>query len=213
MLAAIIAAGISFGLMWHLFYGFDNLPLTPNQPLSPNAFPITLQIPYDIPFVGIFAIGFYVKLIDKADEWPPLWIKSLLWSILTTAICIILFFSMKLGAMDLKAPLVLFAYIPILFFFIIIPEEAFYRGFLQEAITRKLNNKLAPFLALLVVGLLFAITRIPLAPTLSFFFFSFFQSLFYSGAYYLTGFIEGAIITRSIFTLIHLFLLTYPSFT
>jgi uncharacterized protein len=212
MLVGIICTAVSMALIWHLFVGFDNFYLLKAVVISPNGAAVNFNLPYDIPFVGLFSLAFYSKLITKREDWQEMLGKALVLSVFAILILLGVFLSFNLGEYNLKSqPLLIFWYLLALVL-VIIPEEAFYRGYLQKEITSRLDNSLSPFLAIIVVAFLFATTRVWIAPSSSYFFFLMIESILYGAIFHLTGFLESAIIARFLFLGVHLFFFTYPTF-
>lgn len=212
MLIGIICSAVSMALIWHLFVGFDNFSLLKGVVISPRGPAVNFTLPFDIPFVGLFALALLPNLTTERDDWEEMLGKTLVLSIFSTLILIVVFLAFRLGEYNLKSqPLLIFWYLLTLVL-VIVPEEAFYRGYLQKEITTRLPNALSPFLAIITVAFLFATTRVWIAPSSGYFFFLLIESILYGAIFHLTGFLESAILARFIFLGAHLFFFTYPTF-
>jgi hypothetical protein len=110
---------------------------------------------------------------------------------------------------DPKIPLISLTWITVQIFFTIIPEEVFYRGFIQREIAKNLNNRFAGVFAVLVTSLLFTLIHF-FTQNLAFLVLVFIASLLYGGVYQITGKIESALITHFFVNTCHFFFFTYP---
>jgi len=86
-----------------------------------------------------------------------------------------------------------------------IPEEAFYRGFVQKRLSLYCGNGAA----LILTSLLFTFTHIYWSPNLAILAFVFLASLLYGGVYLISGKIESAILTHFLLNLIHMTFFEY----
>lgn len=91
-----------------------------------------------------------------------------------------------------------------------IPEEGFYRGFIQKTLCDYFRNTNAGnILALLLTSLLFTLSHIYWSPNLGILAFTFLAGLLYGGVYLLSGKIESAILCHFILNLIHITFFSY----
>jgi len=205
------AAIITIGIYTHFVKGFHNLLIVANWQASSDAQPINIYANYDKAIVGLLILGLYFhKPIQSKKELYSLLAKTLPWMLLSALVLLPLSQFLEMVRVDLKFPLITPTWIILQIFFAVIPEEAFYRGFLQREIALRLNNPMAGPFAILIVSLLFALTHLLFVPQLTFVIAAFVASLLYGTIYQLTGRIEGAILTHLFVNLCHFFFFTYP---
>ncbi len=207
----MVAAVVSFGLNWHLIKGFTNPLIGKGIMISPDGIPYNWYMNFDKPFIGLFVLGLYLPLIQTKKRFIEVIFSALLWTIPAALILLGWTFYANIITWDIKW----FGFFPLFlllnFFLVVIPEEAFYRGFLQREITLQLKNKAAGFLAILVVSLLFAGSHLMFVPSFGFFIASMLAGFAYGGIYLITGAIESSIVTHICINALHLILFTYPA--
>lgn len=210
-LLVMVGAIVSFGLNWHLIKGFSNPAIMKGFFFSPDATPFNWYLNFDKPFVGLFALGLYLPLITSQKRFWNILFLAIGWTAVSASILLGWSFYTHIIAWDIKW----FLFIPIFLFFnlflVVIPEEAFYRGFLQREITLNLKNRASGLLAILVVSLLFATSHLFFVPSFGFFIASLLAGFAYGGIYLLTGAIESSILTHFFINTLHLLLFTYPA--
>ena len=206
----MIPTMISFALLTHSLKGFQNIPLLSEWKLSPDALPINFSMNYDTPLIGLFVLGFTLPLIRSKKEI----LRSLAFTLpLAFVIIPALFFiatSLKLLVFAPKFSPLLSLFFLSQIFFTTLPEEAFFRGFLQREITKDLPNKFGGVLAIIVTSLLFTSTHLFYLPDPSYLLFTFLTSLCYGAIFHITGYIESSIFLHLLINLTHLFFFTYP---
>ncbi|MBM3201605.1 MAG: CPBP family intramembrane metalloprotease, partial [Chlamydiae bacterium] len=206
-----VASVISFAFIFHLAVGFKNPLVADNLKMSANSMNFRWYINFDKPFIGLFTLGLYLPLIRSKMRLVKVLLESFSWSLLV--ILVLLGFSYKthLIAWDVKW----FSFFPIFLltnlFLVVIPEEAFFRGFLQREITLGLNNKASNVLAILVVSLLFSSIHLLFVPSMSYFIAALLASFAYGTIFAITKSIESSIITHFMVNFIHLIFFTYPA--
>lgn len=207
----MIAAVVSFGLNWHLVKGFAN-PLIGKQMLfSQNAVPLNWYLNFDKPFVGIFVLGFYLPLIDSPKKFIRMLFQAVPWTAGSAILLLGVSTFTGIITWDIKWFGFFWLFFLINLIFVVIPEEVFYRGFLQREIMINLKNRAAGLLAVLVVSLLFATSHLLFVPSIGFFLSALVASLAYGGIYLLTGTIESSIFTHFCINVIHIVFFTYPA--
>ena len=136
--------------------------------------------------------------------------KTIPWIVLTLAVVLGIAYYLHMVKVDLKLPSITLLWLLIQIFFVIIPEEVFFRGFIQREIRKNLNNSAAGVLAVLVASLLFTLLHIFFIPDMSYLIAVFLTSLLYGAIYEMTGAIESSILTHLTVNTVHLFFFTYP---
>lgn len=95
-------------------------------------------------------------------------------------------------------------------FLICIPEEGFYRGFLQNTFCSYFEEiKGGKWLALLLTSILFTAAHVYWSPNLEILLFVFLASLLYGGVYLISGKIESAILTHFLLNFTHMAFFSY----
>lgn len=91
-----------------------------------------------------------------------------------------------------------------------IPEEGFYRGFVQNELCRYFKNlKLAKWISLILTSLIFTIAHIYWSPNLAILSFVFIAGILYGAVYLISGKIESAILTHFLLNIIHMIFFEY----
>lgn len=211
MFAVLIAAGIAVAMKAHLFKGFNNILLMQGWQLSSNSVPINWYLNFDVPMMGLFALGLYIPIIRTRAECGKMLTITIPWAVFSMIVLLGFASYANIAVFDLKIPSVSFLWLLINFFFVVIPEEAFFRGFLQGQITAALPNKAAPVLAVLVVSLLFGLAHLMFVHSFMFFLGAVLSGLLYGTIYQVTGTIESSIITHYAVNVVHFFFFSYPA--
>ncbi len=185
----------SFGLKFLLFPGYNPYYVTPNFRLGLAA-----------PLIGLFPLALLVPLTLNMKNWfKGFWVTCL--GIALLALIVVLS-----GTIHLQLKLPSF---PVLryssnLFLTAIPEEGFYRGFVQREIARYFNDsKKGKWVALLVSSLVFTFAHLYWAPDAAMFLFVFFAGLLYGGVYLYTGKIETSIICHFLLNFMHMTFFQY----
>ncbi len=185
---------ISFGMFFHAIPGFNNWQLSKDP---------TLYLNYDKPLVGFFALAFTIPLFEERILFKTLAIKTLLYTIIGGAIL----FGIAMYYGLIKFHFSLTTYFPIWllsnFFLTTIPEEAFFRGFLQKEIYEHLGNRWAAPFSILVTSLAFAMMHLAFFHNIPFVALSFFASLLYGTIYQVTQSIESSIFCHFVINVIY----------
>ena len=132
------------------------------------------------------------------------------WMIFSGIIILILTQYLHMIRWDPKLPTISLAWLTLQLFFVVIPEEVFYRGFIQREIAKNLNNPLGGVFAVLITSLLFSLVHLLFIPNLAFIVVVFITSLLYGAIYQISDSIESAILTHFFTNICHFFLFTYP---
>ena len=213
MFASLIAVLISIGLKMHLFKGFNNILLIPGWQLAKDSVPINWYMNFDFPIAALFPLALYIPLVSSKEKFKKVLMFTIPWTVAT--VIILLGFSLYMGQakVDLKLPAPSFIWLVINLLFTVIPEEAFYRGFLQSEIVKTLPNRAAPILAILIVSLLFGFMHLLFVHSFGFVLAATLTGLLYGGIFQLTGSIEASIITHYLVNVVHFFFFSYPMLT
>lgn len=210
LFASMIIAIIGVFIMAHMVKGFNNLLLLKGITYGHSATAINMYLNFDKVSLAILLLGLYIPVIQKAEAWK----YTFLIAIPYTAFAVILLFfyskSANLATIDIKIPATTLYFLVVNLFFVAIPEEAFFRGFLQQEIVKGLPNKAGPFLAILSVSLLFGFMHFFFIPNFYFILGAIIASILYGTIYHFSQTIEAAIFTHFFVNVIHFFFFSYP---
>ncbi len=190
---------LSFGFKFHLYPGFHSLHLGSRFYLG-----------LDSPLVGFFPLALLVPLSATRKEWKEALFKGL-W-LIVIGIGAMAIAAVMSGAVrwEFKIPsfpaerylgnLILTA----------IPEEGFYRGFLQKQLCVFFRNGTkGKCAALLISSSVFTLAHLYWSPDLATFGFVFIAGLLYGGVYLLTDRIESSILCHFLLNFIHMTFFSY----
>ncbi len=190
---------ISFGFKYHYFPGFNNLQVQGRFWLS-----------IDSPLVGLLPLMLLVPLASSRRDWKEALLKGLWLTVAGIGTMAVL--ALMSGTVQWafkwfpNAELMYFNNL----FLGAIPEEAFYRGFVQKEFVRRFKNgKAGKAAALILSSLIFTAAHLYWAPSLAIFVFIFLAGLLYGGVYMLSGRIESAILCHFLLNFIHMTFFTY----
>lgn len=211
LFATLAAAIITIALFTHFVIGFHNILLFPNWQASKASLSINIYANYDKALVALLILGLYTpSLIQSKKELYDMLIKTLPWMLLAGAVILALTQFLQILHWDPKLPSITPTWLLLQLFFVVLPEELFYRGFVQKELADNLNNPLAGLGAIVITSLLFTLLHILFIPNLAFLVTVFITSLFYGGIYQITRSIESSILTHYFVNLCHFFFFTYP---
>ncbi len=206
----MIPTMISFALLTHFLKGFSNLLLISQWKSAPNALPINFYMTYDKPLIALFVLGFALPLIHTRKALLRTLLFTLPAALLTIALLFFLATYLNLVVFDPKFPPIFLLFLLLQIFFVTIPEEVFFRGFLQREITKDLPNQWGALLAILITSILFTAPHAFCIPNASYLLLTFIASLCYGTLFYLTGHIESSILLHLLVNLTHFLFFTYP---
>lgn len=194
----VVLVLVSYGFVFHLLPGYHPLVFSPKFILS-----------YEKPLIGLFPLAFLVPLAKNRKDWQKV-LKGFLIGCLGIAVLAIL--AVISGAIHFQFKLPSFSTIRFLsnFVLVAIPEEGFYRGFLQKGLCNYFHNtKKGNILALVLTSLIFTLAHIYWSPGIAISAFVFLASLLYGGVYLISGKIESAILTHFLLNFIHMTCFSY----
>lgn len=201
---------LSLALLLHLFPWFHNWKIAEKISISSYGVPYTLFLNYDKPFIGFFPLALSIPLMHSVQQFKTTFIKTFAFSLLGLLLLLLLAFSLHVAHLDPKLPKISGIWLIVNLFFVTIAEEAFFRGFLQKEIERFFSSPYGTPLSIFLVSLFFALLHLGFAFDLSFAFLAFVASLIYGTIYSLTRSIESAIFAHFLFNFTHFFFFTYP---
>lgn len=207
-----IATALSCALIFHFLPDFKNWQLVSQLQISPDSVPYNLWLNFDKPWVGLFPLAFTIPLITaKASLWKVLKVGLPL-SLLGILIMIGIVFNSGVVRWDPKIPVIFFIWFLANLIFVSIPEEAFFRGFVQREIGNWFQgNRWAGAGSVVITSLLFVLLHLNWVADLSFLAFVFVASILYGTIYQITQSIEASIFCHFGLNLVHFLLFSYPA--
>jgi uncharacterized protein len=207
-----VAIGVSLALAFHFLPGFNNWKVASNLCLSPGAYPYDLWFNFDKPFIGLFALAFGIPLISAKTELFRALKIGVPMSVVGILIMISISLCFKLVAWDPKIPIIIFIWLFDNLIFVSIPEEAFFRGFIQRELFLWFGKTpVAGLGSIFVTSIFFTLLHLIWVADLSFLFLVFIASLIYGTIYQVTKSIEASILCHFGLNLVHFLLFTYPA--
>jgi|JI9StandDraft_1071089.scaffolds.fasta_scaffold05004_2 membrane protease YdiL (CAAX protease family) len=201
---------ISLALLTHFIQGFHNILLLSLWKSSPDAIAMNFYMNYDKPLAAIFVLGFSLPLIHTKREL----LRTLAFTAgaAVLAVTTLLFFAyyFELVVFDPKFPVITPLFLLLQLFFVALPEEVFFRGFLQREIAKDIPTKLGAFLSIVVTSLIFTMPHAFVIQNLAYLLLTFVASLFYGLLFQITNRIESSILLHFTVNTVHFFFFTYP---
>jgi hypothetical protein len=193
---ALICLGISFKL--RLLPGYYPFFITPK-----------FAIGLENPLIGLFPLALFVPLAKDRRDWTSV-IKGLGFGCAGIAIIAVLATISGATHWHFKLPPHMGARTLSNLVLTSIPEEGYYRGFIQKNLCDYFKNiKMGNVLALILTSLLFSVSHIFWSPNLGILAFTFLASLLYGSVYLFSGKIESAILCHFLLNLIHMTFFSY----
>jgi uncharacterized protein len=163
------------------------------------------------PLIGLFPLAFVVPLAKNLQDWKIAF-KGLAYGCAGIALLAVLAWSSGAVRLDFKLP----AFMAIRTFSNLvltsIPEEGFFRGFVQNTLSAYFKKgKWGNLLALVLSSALFTLVHIFWSPNLAILAFTFIAGLLYGIVYLFSGKIESAILCHFLLNLIHMTFFSYHS--
>ena len=204
------AAAIALALALHLLPGFDNPKLFDGLRLSAGAAPFTQYLNFDKGAAGLVLLAAYAPRITVWSEARRALAVTLAVTAGTAAAVIGAALFTGYVRPDLKLPPLTPAFLATNLLFTCIPEEAFFRGLLQERLACFLARQphWRCWLPVLISGLLFGVAHA--AGGVTFAVLATLAGFGYSIAYAITRRIEAAVLTHFAVNALQFVGFTYP---
>lgn len=206
---ALAAGAMSLALALHALPGFHNPKVLDAVRTSPQATAFTLYANFDKASAGLFLLVFFAPRLHSPGAWRTLVRPTLLAFSVASAITLGAAWATGHVQPDVKVPAFAASFLAINLLFTCVAEEAFFRGWLQERLTRVLASRARmAWMPALVSAALFALAHAgggPLYTALVGM-----AGLAYAWAYAQTRRIEAAILTHFLVNATHFLLFTYP---
>lgn len=206
------AGGFGLALALHVLPGFHNPLLVNAVRTTPDALPFTLYANFDKGSVGLLILACFAPRLASLRDGRAAMAPTLVAAVATAAASIgaawlagYVRFEPKLGALPSFAPVFLFVNL----FFTCVAEEAFFRGLLQERLTRALAHRpRLIFLPVIVSATLFGLAHLGGGPV--YMAVATLAGLGYAGVYAKTRRVEAAVVTHFAVNAMHFIFFTYP---
>jgi membrane protease YdiL (CAAX protease family) len=196
---ALVCLGLAFKL--RLLPGYNPFFITPK-----------FAIGLENPLIGLFPLALLVPLAKNWNDWTAV-IKGFILGCVGIALLAVLATVSGATQLDFKLPSYMGTRLFSNLILTSIPEEGFYRGFIQSTLSGYFKNlrmgKMGNVLALLLSTLLFSVSHLYWSPNLGILAFTFLAGLLYGSVYLASGRIESAILCHFLFNLIHMTFFSY----
>jgi len=197
-LLAICLVLMSFGFKFHFFGGFAPLHISSKFYLG-----------FGSPIVGLFPLALVVPLAKNKKEWKKVF-QSLILGFLGIALLAILAVASHAVQLQFKIPTFPISRLSSNLFLTAIPEEAFYRGFIQAGLSKYWSRyKFGKVGALICSSIIFCLAHLGWSPSLDILAFVFLASLLYGGVFLIFQKIEAAILCHFVLNAVHMCFFSY----
>lgn len=191
----------------HILPGFHNICIIKNIHISLDAIPFTLYLNYNSLILTYFIILFSseINLLDKLNNISATIKLGSLYGLIAILILLPISYIFGFIRYDFKLTNYTLVFIFVNLIFTCIPEEIFWRGFVQT----KIKTYTSPIVAVLITSLMFALIHIIFAG-IFFAILAFVASIVYGLAYIKTRKIEVSIICHYLVNVGQFIFFTYP---
>jgi uncharacterized protein len=195
----LAAIAVAAGLNYHWIPGFCNWQITKSFYLN-----------FDKPLYGLFPLIFLVTVCQTRDDWIKVGLK---------AVPLILIFIVGLAALAFGTGVIQWHFkIPSHFliriisnmFLVVIPEEAFFRGFLQKEFSHQIGRGLlGKLIGVTSASLIFTLFHLAWTSSPAMLGLVFVAGIIYGAIYEISGFLEGSILCHFAVNLLHMVFFNY----
>lgn len=200
------------GLSFHFLPGFLNWKIVANMQLSPDALPYSFYFNFDKPCSGFFVLALSLPLIQTKNQLKKMVAITLPVTLIGILLLIILSLYVGMIAWDPKLPPILIAWLFTNLLFVSIPEEAFFRGFIQKELYHWFGKtKAAAVGSVLITSFFFVLLHLIWVGNFYFLCLVFIASVIYGTLYQMTKTIESSILCHYLFNVTHFLLFSYPA--
>jgi len=203
----IVAALIALALALHRVPGFNNPTVIDGVRLTESASPFTQYANFDKGAAGLILLVFFCQRVTSMQDRRRIAAPTLMAMGLTALAVIACALVARYVAFDPKLPTFALTFLAINLLFTCVAEEAFFRGLLQERLTRALAPRWQ-WIAIGVSAVLFALAHF--AGGMLYVALATIAGLGYALVYGATRRIESAVLTHFAVNAIHFFGFTYP---
>lgn len=213
--AQLVTLIVGAALFLHLLPGFDNPRVIANAVAGPGALPYSKYLNFDKGAAALLLLGLYVPDRTARDEGAR-HAGGIAWRVVVVSL-VVLLLSLALAYVrwDPKLPPWWPAWLWSMVFLTALPEEAVFRGLLQEGLRRTIQNgALIPrgrvtLVAVVTAGAAFGMAHV--AGGAPYVFLATVAGIGYGWVYASCRSFAGAVIAHSALNTLHLLLFTYPA--
>lgn len=167
-------------------------------------------INYDKPFAGLFVLAFALPLIRFRLDFLKVALKTVPLSILGISGMSLLAISSGAVCFDFKWPDHLFLRTASNLVLVSIPEEAFFRGFVQEELFKRFGQGVKGHVgSVLITSIFFALMHVGWSPNIGIMAFVFLAGVLYGAIYQYTRAIESSIFCHFALNMTHMIFFSY----
>lgn len=200
---------LSAGFMVHVLPGFSSYQAIPETVLSPGAIPYARYIHYDKPLIGLFLLGFCHRLLSPTERVRILK-PTTVWLFMTAAIVLAIAYALHFVRFDPKLPGLFPLWAGSNLFFTCVPEEALFRGFVQQHLDKVFAKiRFGRLYALSIASVLFGLAHFK--GGVSYVLLASVAGVGYGLVYQKTKSIESSILVHFAVNTLHFLFFTYPA--
>lgn len=209
-IAGIVALLIGLALGLHVVPGFNNYEYASDITLSASAASFDIWFNWDKSMFGLFVLGIVLHsslVRNRQDLWA---VTRVFLPMGLAGILAIYCVGMLMGysAFDWTPAAVFLPWALKNIVFTVLAEEAFFRGVVQNQLTKNLNGQYAGHLSVIIAGVLFGIAHF--GGGIYYVLLSSLSGILYGYTYKATGRIEAPIMTHFLLNAGHFLMFTYP---
>lgn len=198
--------GLALGFGFHLLPGFHNPQVIGPVRLTPGAVPFTMYLNLDKPLAGFWLLLVWPSLQLHRGRWS--WIQGLGIGLATAAVAIGLAMALHKIAFAPRWPELGWLWAINNLFLVCLTEEALFRGYLQEELTRRLGERRGRgMIAIAVAGVLFGVAHVAGGP--GYVLVAGLAGVGYGIAYRYGG-LQASVLAHFGLNVVHFSLFTYP---
>jgi uncharacterized protein len=208
-LAVFATLVVSLALALHLLPGFDNPRLAMDLVFSADSVPFTQYANFDKALVGIFLLALVCERCATRAQWGAMLRKAT--PVFGVTVVAVMGLAMLAGMIgfDPKIPAYAPVFLVVNLLFTCVAEEAFFRGFLQERLSRSTKSfRWSTALAVTVSAALFAAAHF--SGGAAYMAITFVLGLGCAVAYSISGRVEAPILVHFLVNAVHFFGFSYP---
>ena len=197
-LVALVAVVVSGLMMFHMMPGFHNWLLMKGPP--------RYFYNFDKPFAGFFVLAFLLPVLRGRRDWYDAIVKP--WPLIAVGIVILFVVGMATGLLKFGPHMreMAGAFLVGNLLLTCVPEEAFFRGFVQRELTEAIPQKWGAAAAIAITSIAFVLLHVVFTQNMAYLSMVFLASLLYGIVYHRTKAIESAILVHFLVNILHVFL-------
>ena len=208
----VLTALAALAMSLHKLPGFHNPVVFAGVKLTPDATPFTLYLNFDKGAAGLVVLASLGPRLTRIRAWAALLPTTLMAAAITSAVAIGAAVAAGFTTFEPKVPAATLVFLVANLLFTCVAEEAFFRGLIQERLTRVARTSKRPGLKPVAIGLsaiLFGLVHVSGGvPTIVF---ATLAGFGYAVVYERTRAIEAPILVHFALNAIHFLLFAYPS--